>query len=67
MQELKAFARVDLKPGETKTLSMPLDRRSLAHWDVATHSWQITPGDYEIAVGRSSRDIPATAKLVWPG
>jgi beta-glucosidase len=63
VQELKGFARTELKPGETRTLSMPLDMRSFAHWDVATHSWQVVSGTYEIAVGQSSRDISATTTV----
>ncbi len=63
VQELKGFARVELKPGETQNVSMPLNKRSFAYWDTATHSWQVVPGNYEIAVGRSSRDILATATV----
>jgi beta-glucosidase len=60
VQELKGFARVDLKPGETKTVTIPLNKRSFSYWDATSHSWQIIPGRYEIAVGQSSRDIAAT-------
>ena len=56
-QELKAFARVELGPGESKNISMPLDGRSFAYWDVASHAWKTASGDYEIAVGFSSREI----------
>jgi beta-glucosidase len=62
-QELKAFARVDLQPGETKTVSLQLDRRSFSFWDVTSHGWQVTPGNYEIAVGCSSRDIRCTGSV----
>jgi beta-glucosidase len=65
VQELKGFARVDLKPGETKTVSFALDARSFSHWDVESHSWKALPGEYELAVGQSSRDIAATAKMDW--
>jgi beta-glucosidase len=63
VQELKGFSRVELKPGETRQVSIPLDSRSFAHWDVESHSWKVIPGKYEIAVGRSSRDICATASI----
>ena len=63
VQELKGFDRVELQPGETKSVSVPLDSRSFSHWDVASHDWKIEPGDYEIAVGRSSRDICAMVTL----
>jgi beta-glucosidase len=63
VQELKGFSRVDLKPGETRRISMPLDSRSFAHWDVATHGWQVVPGTYEVVVGRSSRDLLANTTI----
>ncbi len=63
IQELKGFSRVALKPGETLPVSMVLDKRSFSHWDVATHGWVATPGTYEIAVGRSSRDIAVTGSV----
>ncbi len=64
-QELKGFARAELQPGETKTVTMTLDRRSFAHWDEATHDWAVVPGTYGLAVGRSSADICCTATADW--
>ena len=63
MQELKGFSRVDLKPGDTRAVTLSLDARSFADWDVASHAWKVEPGEYKIAVGRSSRDICATATI----
>jgi beta-glucosidase len=40
-----------------------LDPRALAHWDVARRTWRAEPGDYEVAVGRSSRDLPLSARF----
>jgi beta-glucosidase len=62
-QELKAFTRVQLNPGQTARVTMRLDSRSFAYWDVTSHTWKVIPGQYEIAIGRSSRDIAQTAKL----
>ena len=64
-QELKGFARVALQPGETKPVTMTLDRRSFAHWDDATHGWAVVPGTYGVAIGRSSRDVCCTATVDW--
>ena len=64
-QELKGFARIELQPGETKPVTMTLDRRSFAHWDEATHGWAVVPGTYGLAVGRSSQDICCTATVDW--
>ncbi len=64
-EELKGFARIDLQPGQTKPVTMTLDRRSFAHWDEATHDWAVVPGTYGLAVGRSSQDICCTATADW--
>jgi beta-glucosidase len=62
-RELKGFAKVDLGPGETTTVELALDDRSFAFWDVSTHDWRVEPGTFEIAVGRSSRDIRHVANV----
>jgi beta-glucosidase len=56
-RELKGFSVVRLAPGEVAELAMALEDRDLAYWDTAHHSWRIEPGRFEVAVGRSSRDI----------
>jgi len=60
-KELKGFAKVELAPGETKTVTLTLDRRSLAYWDDARHAWVAEAGAFEVAVGSSSLDIRARA------
>ena len=57
LKELKAFAKISLKPAETQTLSFTLDERAFAYWDVDTHQWQVNPGLFKIMLGSSSRDI----------
>ena len=56
-KELKAFSRVELKPGETKSVSMILDRRSMWFFDPAMHDWAVEPGVYDVLIGESLRDI----------
>ncbi|NCC77018.1 MAG: glycosyl hydrolase [Clostridia bacterium] len=56
-QELKGFAKIELQPGESKTVTIPLDRRSFAYYDVKAHDWLVEAGPVEIRVGASSRDI----------
>ena len=56
-QQLKGFEKVWLKPGESKTISMPLSRESLAVWDDIAHSQKVVPGTYTVNIGSSSRDI----------
>ena len=56
-KELKAFSRIELKPGETKSVSIILDRRSMWFFDPAMHDWAVEPGVYEVLIGESMRDI----------
>jgi len=63
VRELKGFAKVALKPGETKTVSFELPLRALAYCDVPGQQWKADAGSYEVEVGRSSRDLKQTATL----
>ena len=53
-QELKAFTKVWLDPGESRELTLGLDERAFAFWDVAAHAWTVEPGEFELRVGTSS-------------
>ena len=64
-QELKAFTKVHLEPGETKTVTLTLTSQSLAYYHPAIKNWLTEPGAFALAVGSSSRDIRQTAKLAW--
>jgi beta-glucosidase len=57
-RQLRGFTKLSLAPGESKTVSFPLDNRAFSYWDVGTGSWQITPGCYGVFLGSSSRDLP---------
>ncbi|WP_256762218.1 glycoside hydrolase family 3 protein [Cohnella sp. WQ 127256] len=57
VKELKGFAKVDLQPGETQTVSFALDKRSFAYYNVGLKDWHVETGDFEIGVGGSSQDI----------
>ena len=57
VRELKAFARVSLLPGQTKTLTLTLPPNAFAYWDIKKHDWQTDPGAYALDIGASSRDI----------
>ncbi len=60
-QELKAFAKVTLEPGETKPVTMTLEPRSFAFWDDELHTWVAEAGEFELRVGATSVDIRQTA------
>ena len=57
VRELKGFAKAALAPGETKTVDFTLTPRDLAYFDVPGEQWKADPGEYEIEIGASSRDI----------
>ena len=57
IKELKGFAKVKLEPGESKQVTLTLDRRAFSFFDVKTHNWKVDPGDFAILVGSSSVDI----------
>ena len=56
-KELKAFAKVELAPKQTKTVTFTLDREAFWYFDITKNAWTTEPGDFEILVGSSSRDI----------
>ena len=58
-KELKGFARVELEPGEGKTVGFALDERSFAVW---SDGWKIPSGTYTVCIGASSRDIRLRAE-----
>lgn len=56
-KELKAFSRVALKPGESKTVSLEIPVKSLQYWNDKRHAWDDDLCDIEILVGASAGDI----------
>ncbi len=62
-KELKGFAKVGLKPGESGTVTFSLDERALAFWNPVKKAWVAEPGEFEVLVGSSSRDIRVKAKF----
>ena len=62
-QELKAFARVSLAAGESRTVTLPLDDKAFRYWNTRTNGWEIEGGRYEVRVGASSADIRLTANV----
>jgi beta-glucosidase len=71
-KELKGFAKVQLEPGERKTVTLTLARDALAYYDDLAHEWVAEAGAFEVLVGASSRDIRATVAFTltassrWP-
>ena len=63
VRELKAFRKVWLEPGESTTVTLTLDTRSFAFWSVVRGDWVVEAGEFEIAVGTSSRHLAATETI----
>ncbi|WP_405992941.1 glycoside hydrolase family 3 C-terminal domain-containing protein [Streptomyces sp. NBC_00986] len=63
LKQLKAFQRVSLKPGETKTVRLKIQQKDLAHWDVTRSKWTVESGTYDVMAGASSADI--RARTTW--
>ena len=53
-KELKGFAKLNLKPGETKRVMLTLDRRAFSYYFVQSKGWKAEPGEFTILVGGSS-------------
>ena len=63
LRELKEFAKVDLQPGESKTISMTLDKRAFAFWNEITHDWSVESGVYRIQIGENVHKITLEAPV----
>jgi beta-glucosidase len=59
-KELRGFAKVQLAPGECRTVEVHLDHRAFAYWDPRAKAWVTEAGEFEILIGSSSADIKAS-------
>ena len=64
VRELKGFQRVELAAGETKEVHFTLDRAAMAFYSTAKKDWVTEPGEFEILVGSSSRDLRMKGSFV---
>jgi beta-glucosidase len=65
-QQLKAFARISLAPGETRTVTLPLKVADLAYWNDSLHRLIVEKGPLELRLGDSSRNILLTTTVPIP-
>jgi beta-glucosidase len=63
-KELKGFAKIHLRPGETRHVTVKLDRRAFSYYDINLKQWHIDPGEFDILVGQSVEQIELRGKLV---
>ena len=63
IKELKGFAKVELDPGQEKTVTITLNKRAFAFYDVTIADWRVEGGTFGILVGASSQDIRLKADI----
>ncbi len=64
IEELKGFHRIELAPGEAKEVRFTLDRSAMAFYSTAKKDWVTEPGQFDVLVGASSRDIRVKGSFV---
>jgi beta-glucosidase len=62
-KELKGFAKIELQPGESQVVTFTLDQRAFSFYDPNQKGWVAEPGEFELLIGSSSRDIRAKAAV----
>jgi beta-glucosidase len=66
-QELKAFRKIELDCNEAMSVELDLPERAFAFWDEGSRTWRVEPGEFEIRIGASSRDIRLTQRFLYGG
>lgn len=66
-KELKGFAKVQLNPGETKTVTISFDNKTFRYFNVKTNQWEVEEANYGIMIGASSMDIRLQGELFVEG
>lgn len=66
-KELKGFAKVSLKSGESKKVTIAFDDKTFRYFNVKTDKWETEGGEYEVKIGSSSADIKLTAAVTKTG
>jgi hypothetical protein len=64
--QLKGFDRVTLNPGQSTTVSFPLNIHDLASWSPTGNQWEAQAGSYSIKVGDASNNLPLTGSTSLP-
>lgn len=63
LRTLAAFEKIALAPGERRVVRFTLAPRAFSHWDTQQKAWRVEPGEWELAAGRSSRDLRAATRV----
>lgn len=62
-QQLKAFSKVSLRPGQSTVVTLDVPRDELAVWLNSSTGWTVVPGNYNVGVGTSSADLPLRSRI----
>lgn len=62
-KELRGFAKVSLRPGESKTVEIPLDDHAYSYFNTTTHSFVQLPGTYTVFAGTNYSDLPLQTEV----
>ena len=63
VRELKAFDKIELQPGETKTVTFELSKRAFAYWDVSKHDWQTEKAGFGIEICKDSETVILSGRV----
>ena len=63
VRELKGFDKVELQPGETKTVCFTLDKRSFAYWNTQIHDWHVESGIFDIQIAKNAEEVVLCAPV----
>jgi len=66
-KRLIGWEKIELQPGETKTVTLAIDPLYVSSFDAATDHWTVVPGDYQVMAGPSSASLPLTATVSLKG
>ena len=63
-KELKGFEKIELQPGETKTVQFKLDKRSFAYYETQLSDWHVETGEFDILIAKSSTEVVLKETIV---
>lgn len=66
-RELRAFAKLRLEAGESRTVTMDLNRRAFAFWDVERDGWSVAPGEYAVQVCENAASVTMSQAVTLRG
>ena len=63
VRRLVGFRKLELAPGQSAQVEIPIDPRLLAHWDTTARAWRLDPGTYALALADAADEPRLTATI----